>query len=489
PSKRALPAEQRRGNGRELPQAAYLSLAWRQASPAAEALCNDLRDQVTACWAVLAKPEDPSRRPEKIRRAIEGFAGALVASLRCLEPRPPLYRSWMAASFSASAPTAVSGIGYRTARAVRDALIGLRFLEEVTPHRFDVWICEPGQEQATRLLNEAATYLPARRFAALVGVHGGIEHCRFRPTMPAWPLVLHWAKRPGSRSTKARRPIGLPRKVRQSPIVSDLVQELRQMNNYLDGFSLTKRDGTPAFFGLHRIFALPVGYDLKRLDLYQWDVHGRIYARGGGPGYGPYQCIGGDERLQLVVDGEVTAELDIRASWPTIAYGLTRSDQSNFAPNRWEAEDADPYDGITDLATDQIIPRDVIKAASSIFLTNSGAHLRRWPSQTVQTFEDRFLNLRETYPAAHVGRALLAARPHLACWKSMKRGNGMVLMNLEARMLMAVSKRAMAAGIPGWPVHDALLVPESQSETVRQMILDEFFQAFGAIPHVRIKLA
>ena len=113
-------------------RAGYLCLAWRSASPEAEALCDDLLDQVVCHWQTTGQPDDPVRRPNKSRNAVAGFTGAGVAS-QAPHARREQFRPWTPNSFSASTTTAVEDVGYRPAKAVRDALCHLGHLEVVEP--------------------------------------------------------------------------------------------------------------------------------------------------------------------------------------------------------------------------------------------------------------------------------------------------------------------------------------------------------------------
>ena len=462
-------------------RAGYLCLAWRSASPEAEALCDDLLDQVVCHWQTTGQPDDPVRRPNKSRNAVAGFTGAGVASL-APHARREQFRPWTPNSFSASTTTAVEDVGYRPAKAVRDALCQLGFLEVVEPARYDVWVVEPGQEEATRLPDKATTYRFTASFEALAAHHGVTSLRHFCPTMPVWPLDLRREKQPGQ-SRKTPCPVALPRTIRCSPIVTQIVQEMRDLNGFLDDFALTTRNDERVFFGLHRIFSLPLDHPEDRLQGYRWDRHGRIYGRG----FSCYQSMKGRDRRKLLIDGETVAEIDIRASWPTLIYGLLRHDLTDFDPDRWVPTANDPYGMVVDPTTGLMIPREVAKAASSVLLTNKGTRLQRWPEETIVALRKGFPNLTDDYPAPRIGDAVMRVYSHLALWKASGCGDGLALMHRESTMILAAMHRAKARGVPAFPTHDGLLVPESMAPSVMANLSEEFFRAFGCRPHIKLK--
>ena len=463
-------------------RADYLCLAWRSASSEADALCSDLLDQVVCHWQATGQPDDPERRPNKARKAIEGFAGALVASL-APHSRRELFRPWTPNSFSASTTTAVADVGYRPAKAVRDALCHLGYLEVVEPARFGVWVVEPNQAEASRLPDRATTYRATPSFAALAAHHGVTSQQHFRLTMPVWPLDLRREKRPGS-TRNAPRPVVLPPNIHSRPIVSELVQEMRDLNGFLDDFALTTQNGKRVFFGLHRIFSLPPDHPLDRLQDYRWDRHGRLYGRG----VDCYQSMKGRGRRKLLIDREAVAEIDIRASWPTLIYGLLRRDLGDFDPDHWVPPANDPYGMVVDPATGVIVPREVVKAASSVLLTNKGTGLQRWPDEMVTALRKGFPDLIAEYPAPLVGDAIMRAHQHLALWKAAEYGDGLTLMHLESAAILAAMHRAKARGVPAFPIHDGFLVPESMAPSVMANLSEEFFKAFGCRPHIKLKV-
>ena len=119
---------------------------------------------------------------------------------------------------------------------------------------------------------------------------------------------------------------------------------MRDLNCFLDDFALTTRKGGCVFFGLHRIFSLPLDHPVDRLQGYRWARHGRVYGRG----VDCYQSMKGRDRRKLLINGETVAELDIRASWPTLIYGLLRHDLDDFDPDRWVPTANDPYGMVVD---------------------------------------------------------------------------------------------------------------------------------------------
>ncbi|WP_191057893.1 PIN domain-containing protein [Geminicoccus harenae] len=458
-----------------------MDLGWLTATPQADALCDDVLSRVLYHWTASATPKDPDRQPKKARQVIAGFLGAFLIALDTKPPRD-LYRSWMDATFSKTADTAVRGIGAKAARAVRDALVALGFLEVVTGHRFrERAAVVEGLEEPVSLPDQATTHRVSASLVALAASHGVSDRSHFRPTMPVCLVQLRRQRKQGTKR-KPDRTIELPKVIRESPLVAPLATELDRINTFLDSFRLTTVDRVPAFFGLTRVFSVPWNYPEADLAAYPWNLHGRLYCRG----YGSYMGVKKRARRQLVIDGEVVSEIDIRASWPTAVYGLTREGNAAFDPDYWNDEDRDPYDMILDPETGQKIPRDIVKAASSVLLANRGVTLRRWPEETVESLLGDYPGLLAEYPAQRVGNGILLAHPHIARWKEAG-GSCMTLMFLESQVIFGVIRRAMPDGVPAYPIHDGLLVPESWAEAGREVVREEFFKVFGCRPYVASK--
>jgi hypothetical protein len=183
---------------------------------------------------------------------------------------------------------------------------------------------------------------------------------------------------------------------------------------------------------LRRHFSLPP--KVTSAKGFKWDRGGRLFA-------GFWQTLKKADRTKLRIDGEVMADLDFNALYVRLA--LAR-DGIELPP------EFDPY-AIAGL------PRDVAKMANNTLLNSKGARL---PDDLKQELPDWTIKrLRETV-SAH----LPALEPHLG------KGIGLELMYTESQILMAVLEECMAAGITALPMHDGVMVADSQADKVAAMM-------------------
>jgi hypothetical protein len=117
----------------------------------------------------------------------------------------------------------------------------------------------------------------------------------FKPGPPHNPLVLR------------DYATGIGRTRRRGPIIKDyertedtkrLAADIRDLNAFLAGCDISG--------GVHE------GYT-RNFNLCQWNKGGRLYSVGGG-----YQQLPEEKRLQMTINGEAVAEIDIKASYLTI---------------------------------------------------------------------------------------------------------------------------------------------------------------------------
>ena len=165
----------------------------------------------------------------------------------------------------------------------------------------------------------------------------------------------------------------------------------------------------------------------------RWDHGGRFYG-------GWWQGISKHDRTRILIDGEVTVELDFTAYHPRLCYHLSGSPL---------AVDRDPYeiDGI-DLGK----YRGATKRAFSQ-LVNSAPHARlRRP----QALSSQFLSSSDY--AGFIARIERAFKPTKTWLRS---GRGMELQFIDSEIIDAAINDLTAQGIVCLPIHDSLIVPLS----------------------------
>ena len=183
--------------------------------------------------------------------------------------------------------------------------------------------------------------------------------------------------------------------------------------------------------GFHRIFNEG---DVPGFD---WNRGGRLYS----VGESSYQLLDKQTRLRMTIDDEAVAELDIRASYLTILYGLCG--RSGELP-------ADPY-AIPDL------PREVVKKWLVATLGRN-QHIKRWPTDLIADYEEETGENLRKYPVRIVRERVLEQLPLLRQWGELEVGWG-TLMYIESEAIIRTMEELMDEGIVSLPVHDSLNCP------------------------------
>jgi hypothetical protein len=181
----------------------------------------------------------------------------------------------------------------------------------------------------------------------------------------------------------------------------------------------------------------------------RWDRGGRLYAA---PTNFSYQSLSPEERLQIRLNGEEVAEIDIKASHLTLAYKLLGK---SLAGDLYERNEDDPYaiDGL---------PRPVVK----LFVTamfGAGRMPERWPQGARERLSKstkgrKPLDLRR-YKVSEVKEAVLRRHPVVSDLSEIEWGR---LQFIESEAVIRAALRLKREfSVPSLPVHDSLIVPIS----------------------------
>ncbi|MEE8663108.1 MAG: hypothetical protein SOH81_05945 [Acetobacter sp.] len=188
-------------------------------------------------------------------------------------------------------------------------------------------------------------------------------------------------------------------------------------------------------------------------------LHGRIYAKGADN----YQTMRKEYRRLITIDGEAVTEVDISASFLSIA--LIRSG--------CDLPDTDPY-ALPGLDMEK--HRQAVKHWFVITF-GAGKPCSKWPPKTDQ-------NIRNSITASEIKRAALAHYPFLGQLHAVvledvmasvpdsdrSKAVGQYLTCLEAQIMRRAIEYVIKDGGIALPLHDALLVPVSWSEKARKAI-------------------
>lgn len=196
-------------------------------------------------------------------------------------------------------------------------------------------------------------------------------------------------------------------------------------------------------------------------DPADWKNGGRLYADPSPS----YQSLSERKRVKyLRLDGEPVVEIDIRASFLSIAYALRG--QSLLEETRTSVAFPDPYpiDGL---------PRAAVKEWINASF-GYGKHLTNWPRETAQGWRKEGIRARD------VKVAVLKRHPILKDFSGFSWGP---LQRIESDALMATMLRLKRGyGIPALPVHDSILVPQSARREAAQALRVSFVETTGQQP-------
>jgi hypothetical protein len=149
----------------------------------------------------------------------------------------------------------------------------------------------------------AARFWATRKLVKLAeghGIHSGNVGDHFAPEPPTNPLVLRdYATGRGRHKERGR----IIRDYERTPETERLERDIKELNEFLARFELTG--------GRHE------GY-VRIFNNYSWQKGGRLYSQC----HGSYQLMPEPNRLEMKINGEPVAEIDIKASHLTIYHAM-----------------------------------------------------------------------------------------------------------------------------------------------------------------------
>ncbi len=196
---------------------------------------------------------------------------------------------------------------------------------------------------------------------------------------------------------------------------------------------------------------------LRRTFRGDWSFGGRWTV----PGDSPVQQMSGEDRLDILIEGQPVCEVDARGSQLSIVAAL---DGVPELPG-------DPYQ----LGPLAAFDREVVKAAATVML-GSGKLRRTWPKE---------MGHDTTASWAEISSALAEAHPYLRRLSDLLRvPSGRVslrLQNIEALCLTHAMRTLWAEGVPVVPMHDGLLVPVAAAEMAETALREGYRAVAKAI--------
>lgn len=237
--------------------------------------------------------------------------------------------------------------------------------------------------------------------------------------------------------------------------VTRLSAQVRELNDALRAVKL--EGGT--FLGFKRIY-----------NDGRFDKGGRLYAVGGDS----YQHDSKKSRLKMTMDGEPVVEIDLRASFLTMIYGLLGV---RFDPGR-----GDPY-GLRKAKGQKKVHRNVVKAWFTLAI---GKHAL--PTKWTRSQRKNVNGIREHSPVK-VGEAVLKLHPVLRTWLAGQRDSKDLMYSESEALIAAMLRLLREHHIPSLPVHDSLIVKVKDAEPAIRLLKTEYSKRCNGItPHVTVNM-
>jgi hypothetical protein len=232
-----------------------------------------------------------------------------------------------------------------------------------------------------------------------------------------------------------------------------LEAEVRELNDFLARWDIRG--------GEHHGFT-------RNFNLASWRRGGRLYSVGGG-----YQQMSPPEkRLEMTINGEAVAEIDIKASHLTIYH-------AKFAGTPL-GRDSDPYKRVG-------ADRAVAKQWTVASFGNSKP-ATRWPSKMIKDYkEETGLDLSKVAKARDIKKKMLEAFPALQklerysdIWADLQYIEAEAVINT---MLILKRKRR----IPSLSMHDGIIVPRSGVGWTKTILTQQYRKFVGVEPVLTVE--
>jgi len=243
----------------------------------------------------------------------------------------------------------------------------------------------------------------------------------------------------------------------------DSIEQLNEMASQHTFEGLLRANGDPKpFRGFYRTFI----HDLQ----------------GGGRTYGGCEQMKPEDRLQIRIDGEPVCEVDVVSCQPSILFGRSLKDHLPF-------EDAplatDFYTSVVE-AVDGQLTRDEIKLVVTKALGTANIPRKHWP-KGLKNAQQRLSDSRHGTPKwSDISSAILEQMPFLHLLKPLSEDT-FTLQHTESGMLYdAMWGLYKYKGIAALPVHDSLVVPQSQVAVTKKALENSFWFKTGVVPMLRV---
>lgn len=352
------------------------------------------------------------------------------------------------------------GVGYRVFRAAVDALETAGMIERREGSKMASYKVTRGDKASQFFVRQ-----PLLDAAAAHGILPEDWVCHFR--LKPQPAIIENSialrkSRSGSWFDRPDRGEDMPVD-RFHPNVIASKQKVDEINAFLFGKEITAlRNGhetqSRCHCGFKRI------YNQGDLPGYNYDKGGRLYSIGGG-----YQNLSKAERATILIDGEETVEIDIRASH---LVGLHAVSGCPLDPL------VDPYHG---LSVDRGITKMFIMQT-----VGSDKLPTRWSETAAESYawDNGGRCLYCGHPFKAIKSAVLIKFPIFNNWASSKIRWGDLQFNEAEVIVGTVYLLAWQHNAPSLPVHDSLIIRKCDEGIARSVLAELFEDRFNVPPYL-----
>jgi hypothetical protein len=409
----------------------------------AKALVDDLLNDILA-FEEASKLRHRARKPKDLMSFRAGL-GAIVADLlihsQNAEAEGYCYRGFGPMSFEGSYATTELLTQYR------ERLVALKLVEYVPGYQTSA----SGYDRSAKvsrfraspdLLTKAADHLEL----TVVSLK---RHFVINRSL-GFPITLK--KAAGEEDKAKRMPFD-----RTDPMVKELASDMTRINDYLQRHSFN--------LGLDPLYRR--GFHGGDRPGFRWDLGGRMF---------DYAEVGltnmkRDVRPGILIDGEKTCEVDIKACMLTIIYGVTGT----------------PFDPTVDLYAVGGVARPLVKKLVNMAIGKGGAPTQ-WPSKFKgELHEQGEQPIPKGLKAKDAWAKVLLAHPIMG--RLNEHGLGWPeLQYIESKVLMATLLKLMDNhDVCALPIHDGVIVAVSHADVTEEVFKRTFEVVVGVRPMVSTK--
>ena len=196
------------------------------------------------------------------------------------------------------------------------------------------------------------------------------------------------------------------------------------------------------------------GNGVQHVRVYRIFNNGSLKA--GGRLYGRWQTLPEEERLATTIGGEGVCEIDVKASFLSIAAGSTKHNQVLAS---------DPYLMVPFVrgAEDQQAMRKVAKLLVNAYLCKEG-EMVQFPRGEKKKGEEKVISFAKRHGLQHNVQYYMDQIHITFPFLRRLKLDGLSLMYKESQIMIGAMQALLQQGIVSYPIHDCLLVKKSDQE-------------------------